>query len=78
MIFHIEIHAQSLMKLVYGSHLEHEINPSNSTIYKLSNVIYLYNTNGNKTDRFTNLACVHDTCIKTLTVTRDVNRYSRR
>ena len=32
MIFDIEIHAQSLMNLPYGSRLVHEIIPSNSII----------------------------------------------
>ena len=41
LIFDIEIHVQSLMNLVYGSHLVHEIIPYNSTIYKLNNILYI-------------------------------------
>ena len=45
---------RELLNLEYGSHLVHEINHSSSTIYNLSNIVYITQME-TSSDRFLNL-----------------------
>ena len=54
LIFDVQIHAQSLINLAYGLPRVREIIPSNSTIYKINNILYIIQRE-TSSGRFTNL-----------------------